>query len=331
MSDHHENPPLPSGLDDTLGEPSIASSQLSTYDPLHHDFQSGLDHHSTVTSPTLRPRKPLGSYRLLIFLVPYTLAATAGLIFLLYQLNLRRGQPHALEALSDQGLYEDFLDGKRREVAQPLTKASETPPNGLHIIQPTAPLPDSLKPLALGETRRFGHVAVTPLGITRQNLRYDFKSDRFNAPGDEALILKLQIKNESKWIFRPEDETFNRAYIDDNRVPVYTFLELGKHRFYGAVADPTQERLDLPRCPALLPDQTGEMLITAVRSADGKTRIADALKAAKELLLWRVQLRRGKEEVTMTNGRKRFVWVTTIVPIQFSPSDIGKSLLNDPE
>jgi hypothetical protein len=269
-----------------------------------------------------QPRRKIpASFWLLALLIPYSAAATWAWIYLLQSRLNQRPVTHVLETISDQGLYEDFLDGRRREVVPPLSSANDKSSSD-KVISPLELLPTDVPPITLGTTRRIGALAITPVEVMRTRLHYDYKGGRTDFDGDEAIVLKLQVKNEGSLIFRPDDETFNRAYLDDSRVPVYTYLQIGQDRFYGAVANPTTERLNLPHCPALLPDETGFMYVTADRGSNGKASVLTALRDHPGQLIWRVQIRRGKEDLAMSNGRNRQVWVTAVVPIQFQASEI---------
>jgi hypothetical protein len=276
---------------------------------------------STPMSSTARRRRGIpSSLWLLAVLIPYAIVTSVGVIYLLQLQQTAHRPAHILESIPDQGLYEDFLDGRRREAASPLGQGAEKPPPAKVIPANEALDPDT-PPLQLGETRRVGDLAVTPVDVTRQMLRYDYKGGQRQVAGEEALVLQLRVKNEGRLIFRPDDETFNRAYLDDNRVPVYTYLQAGSQRFYGAVTDPTQERVNSPHCGQLLPGESGTIHVTAVREADGRTAAASVLRG-NEPLLWRVQVRRGKEEITLTNGRKRSVWVTSVIAVSFTHGQV---------
>jgi hypothetical protein len=307
--------PMPTDLfQQPIGEP--AASELTS-----DDTEVPLTARADVSSRLPAQRKIPRSIWGLVFLIPYALAATFGVIYL-WQQHFHI-PTHVLESLPDQGLYEDFLDGRRRETIAPVSKAGEKPLNQ-KTISPNEIIPAEIPPVFLGQTRRIGALAVTPLEITLQQLRFAYKQGQNHILGGKALVLKLQVRNEGSLIFHPDDETFNRALLDDVRMPIYTYLEVGKQHFYGAVADPATERLDFPLCPALLPDETGILYVTACRTVDGKNSLSAALAQFHGPLLWRVHLRRGREEITLANGRRRQVWMTAVVPVQFNLQDIDK-------
>lgn len=269
---------------------------------------------------TALPRRRLPvSLWLAALLVPYAIVATIGIAYL-FQQRMRQQQPHILESIPDQGLYEDFLDGRRREVIQTTDKANEKHPT-TKIIPPNEPIGQEIPVVKLGETRRIGQVEVTPQSVTKQYLRYALHSGKVDVAGEEALVLKLQVKNVGQAIFRPDDETFNRAYANNSKSPVYTFLEAGNERYYGAVVDPIHERLSFPLCPALMPGETGVIYLVAISNSDGKKPAVSTLIPGEQYR-WRVHLRRGKEDITLSNGKKRSVWLTTVVPVSFGANDV---------
>jgi len=266
----------------------------------------------------VRRRLPISLW-LTALLVPYAIVTTIGIAYL-FQQRLSYKEPHILESIPDQGLYEDFLDGRRHEVIQTIEKAGEKTSNTKNI-PPNEPIHQDIVPIKLGEARRIGQLEVTPQSVTKQPLQYALRAGKTDVAGEEALVLKLQVKNVGPVIFRPDDETFNRALANDSKSPVYTFLEMGNDRYYGVISDPTHERLSFPVCKALLPGETDIIHVVAVKNSDGKKQAASAIKPGEEYL-WRVHLRRGKEEITLSTGKKRRVWLTTVVPIVFKGSDV---------
>ncbi|MFT3879815.1 MAG: hypothetical protein QM703_09165 [Gemmatales bacterium] len=254
--------------------------------------------------------------------MPYAIVSTIGVAYL-FQQRLQLKAPHILESIPDQGLYEDFLDGRRREIIQTIDKAGNTATNTKIIppTEPTEPIDQEMPAVKLGKTRRIGQVEVTPLTIVKQTVRYAWRAGKNNVEGEEALVLELRVKNVGPIIFRPDDETFNRAFANESKSPVYTFLEATGDRYYGAVVDPVSERLSFPICASLLPGEAGIITVVALRSSDGRKQAVNALKP-NESYLWRVHLRRGKEEIGLSTGKKRSVWLTTIVPIRFSHADV---------
>jgi hypothetical protein len=296
--------PVQSELSSTLPEPT------EVWIPPHSASLS-------LRTPALR-RLPISLW-LTALLVPYAIVTTIGIAYL-FQQRLRLKEPHILESIPDQGLYEDFLDGRRHEVIQTTEKAGGKTSN-TKIIPPNEPINQEIVPVKLGETRRIGQLEVTPQSVDRQPLQYALRAGKINVAGEEALVLKLQVKNVGPVIFRPDDETFNRALINDSKSLVYTFLEMGNDRYYGVISDPAHERLSFPVCRSLLPGETDTIYVVAVRNSDGKKLTVSAIKPG-EVYLWRVHLRRGKEEIALSSGKNRSVWLTTVVPILFNGNDV---------
>lgn len=306
-------PPAPPVVE----QPAAVEPALQVWSPAETRLSSPVS-----STPRSRRRLPVSLW-FMALLVPYAIVSTIAVAYLLQQ-QLRNKAPHILESIPDQGLYEDFLDGRRREVIPSVTKVQEKP-GVTKIIPPNEPISQEIPPLKIGETRKVGQLEVTPLGITKQKLAYALKAGRSDVEGEEALVLKLQVKNVGSIIFRPDDETFNRSVPNESKAPVYTFLETGVEpkveRYFGAISDPLTERLSHPMCGSLLPGEVGLMHIVAVKNSDGKKSVVGALEE-KGLLVWRVHLRRGKEEITLSTGKKRSVWLTTVVPISFTAAEV---------
>lgn len=276
------------------------------------------------TSPRLRSdiptlsRKLPASLWLLALLIPYAVVATIAVVYLLQQ-QQRSRTPHILESIPDQGLYEDFFEGRQRVVMPPLKQAKEVTGNQ-KVISPTESLGKELPPLKLGETRTVGSLSVQPVAVKVIDASFAFREGQKDVPLGKALQLELRVKNTGKLIFHPDDVTFNRTGGQEGK-PVYTFLEWGKERFYGPVTDPALEQLNQSSCSALLPGEEGTILVTAWANQDQKKQAVDAIKEGQSGI-WRVHLRQGKEDILLTNNRKRSVWVTTVVPVQIQASDI---------
>lgn len=254
--------------------------------------------------PRKRARIPL-SYWLLSFLIPYAIAASVGIVML-----VRNRPPHPLENLPDQGLYQDLEEGARRMV-----------------VEPNQPLPRDLPPLHLGETRPYGALEVTPTKVYRQKMKYlCFRGSRNYESNDEGIYLSLRLKNHGKEAFQPLDPTFNRAYRRD--ASPYTFLEVGKKEYYGPAVDVATERLKGQNFGELLPeDEMDTVVVAAQEATTGQPFATQAIKVEPPdtALVWRVQLREGREELATRDGRKRLVWVTTVIPVTFTPKDVKSS------
>lgn len=241
-------------------------------------------------------RKLPWTLKLLVVLVPYAVLLTAYTVYL-----LQNRPPHPLEAMGDQGLYADYLDGSRKV-----------------SVEPTMDLP-SEPVLKLGQTKLVGALEVTPLRITRGPWTFAYKNETRELESlQQGLILHVKCKNISKTIFHPHDPLFNRAG------KVYTYLTVGQERFYGPVVDPIRERIKGQDFSEYLPGDERETLIIAAPQPGAKGELlAEIDKLPKDTVLtWRVHLRKGQEKV---NKADRLVWVTTVVPVQFKASEIQEA------
>jgi hypothetical protein len=255
----------------------------------------------TQPPPQLRPRRKLpASFWLIAVLAPFTLF---GPFIGIAAYRFFERPVHPLEALPDTGIYEERHEGKR-EIAEPLQA-----------------LPKDSSPLKLGQTARVGGLEVTPLDVTQRKLTYLYRPVVSEHKGnDEVLVLRLKLKNVSEIIFHPHDPLFNRSYRGD----VYAYLEIGKSQFYGAVHDHMTERIDGQNFNELLPGAEMETIFVARESDAPGKRAVDALKTipTDSVLIWRIHLRKGREDVQLKSGGRRRVWATTVIPVQFTPADV---------
>ncbi len=262
-------------------------------------------------APPRTKRKLGGSVWLSAIVIPYSIAATVGIAGLLYFRGTATPERpvHPLESLLDQGLYDELAEGGKKD-----------------IIPPNSELPKDVLPLTLGVERQIGSLGITPLDVSRGQIEYAYSSGWPDPPRrEEVLVLRLRLKNNSTYIFHPNDPTFNRAFRAN--YPPYTFLEIGEKQFYGIVKDPLTEQLQGQVFKELLPGDEMETLIVAgPERTPGHPSAVDALRSLKnekknEPLLWRVHLRKGREEVTVAQ-KKRLIWTTTVVPVSFTPYDV---------
>ncbi len=314
-ADHQENPWANESLSRTNlaeAEPPAIEGVIRTPDAAEFAGIPARESTGTLASSATRPvpAKPSASSWLLVILVPYAMAATVAAVFLF--IRGRADYVHPLDSLRDQGLYETFAEGRQERV------------------DPTQVREADKDPILLGQSRRVGDLEVTPLRVTREPLRYDFfRGAHGFEKGEESLVLHLRLKNASeKLAFHPNDATFNRMHAPD--ALSYTFVEIDGRPYYGPVPveESYSERLKGQNFEELLPGQSMETIIVATEPAAGSRgagpRTAlEALKAVKpdQQLVWRVHLRKGREKVRTQRG-SREVWVTTVVPIGFTPAQV---------
>jgi hypothetical protein len=254
---------------------------------------------------------------LLIILIPYSILMTiiAVVVYLNFYLN-QRTQPHPLEYLPD-------IDGEYSPPSRKKVESYERPaPEGKG-----SEIPPQLR-LALGQTKRFGELEVTPLNVALHRIVI---LQRGKEPSKEvALVLKLHLKNVSPdWAFHPTDPWFVQkwkpgapGFYPLTRKP-YTYLEAGAKRFYGGPitweeavpgkGDPRQYIQEQHVDTELKPGEEMDTIV-CTDPADG---VQKQLKSYKGPLLWRVQLRRGREHY---NGHDKAA--TCVIGVEFTDADV---------
>jgi hypothetical protein len=240
--------------------------------------------------------------RFWFFLVAsYASAVTLAFVFLL--LTLGRMKTHPLESLPD---------------IVPKIKHGEV---ALQVAPPDANVPAG-HVLALGESRRFGSVKVTPLQVTQGPLRFENILNANAAtrpPSDPVLKLWLKFENVSgNQQFMPLDPVllFKRHYEDfGNRVLTNQFLcrkdqrrrDGDLHHVYELSATSEYRIAGQDLETVLGPGQSLETFIPSEERLDGLTGN----------LVWRVQFRKGYHPRT-------FHGVTTLIDVPFNRSDVKK-------
>jgi hypothetical protein len=242
---------------------------------------------TVVGAPPQRSRRwtPL----LLIFLVPYALVATGTIAYLIWRQS-QRAELHPLEMLPDPKPEDG---GPRQRVKHDL------------------PLPDKLK-AGLGQPFRVeGFVEVTALGVEL-------------APDGEQLTLLLRFRNLSDRLeFNPLPQSFLTR--DEN----YSFLEFGNQRLYGGTIQAFKPAAD-GRRPAGAPFEgvlgPGEEMVAALSTLPDRVHIARVKNIVnyRGPLLWRIQIRRGLEDVA---GRS--VSATMVLGITFDARDALAGRIED--
>jgi hypothetical protein len=226
---------------------------------------------------------------LLIFLVPYALVATGTIAYLLWRQS-QLSERHPLEMLPDPKPEDG---GPRQRVTLDL------------------PLSDKLK-AGLGQPFRIeGFVEVTALGVEL-------------APDGEQLTLLLRFRNLSDRLeFNPLPQCFL------TREENYSFLEFGGQRLYGGKIQAFKPGAD-GRRPAGAPFDgvlgPGEEMLAELSTLPDRVHIAKVKNIVnyRGPLLWRLQIRRGLEEVA---GRS--VSATLVLGIAFDARDALAGRIED--
>jgi hypothetical protein len=250
-------------------------------------------------APPRRPqRQSLLGPLLLIFLIPYSLVATAAIAWLIYQ--QRQVSTPAFDPLERLPEPKDPMDHKAAPGGPRRVKLEER-------VKHDSPLPDKLK-TTLKEPLKIGDIEVTPLAIER-------------TPMGE-LLLTLKLKNVSRKVaFDPLPDLFVRyaARGPDDFKP-YTFLAFGpdpSQRIYGAFLEyvKTPQPRGGGRFDGVL--GPGEEEVVRLRTDRKYKHLVDRLDRRRGPILWRIQVRRGFVDV---KGKE--VSATAVIGVRIDPSAI---------
>lgn len=170
--------------------------------------------------------------------------------------------------------------------------------NSGKIISPFESLSPDRQVFHLGETKRIGDLAITPLRI--ENRRVELTPDRLRT--EPCLVLTLRVQNLSKSkTFYPTDPVFlypdHKQQLGGNgfkafkrRGYTYTFIQPNGNKdkliFSYDLAYDFDQRFESNNIPRLGPDQTAELLV--VSEEDAYQQIGNGES------LWRIKIRKGK-------------------------------------
>jgi hypothetical protein len=262
---------------------------------------------------TVTGRPNLGLIVVLIFLVPYSLCATAAALYFYFQ---RINTPHPLEAIPD-------FFGDHPGVTQKQGHVS--------IIW-ERPKPDMDLPardhVALHQALTIGDLEVVPEKIERgrvtiyRPLLKGRETDALNV----GLLLTLRVRNVSRGdSFFPADGFFYRRWQKDDPPgnKPYTFLQANGKRFYGGPVKWVPPGQDEARYfvegeenfnQVLRPGDSRRLLIC---TDPENQAVLQAVAAATDTLHWRVQLRRGP-----IHYKDHDIPVSAVVAVDFSAQEI---------
>jgi hypothetical protein len=278
-----------------------------------------------ATAKTESPGTPAFAWILLAYSAVITLVAG---IFAYQYFTSGSSAEHPFKAIPDfYGKYEKATGPENRKQL-----------SYQGMPDPKMDLPTELR-VKLGDEMTVGAIQVKPTEVTQRSVAYTRENaakDNITNPAGKALILGLHIKNTSTdTTFHPDDPAFCRA-LDKDQPPPYTALQIGHDLFYGPFAWPTDLEIkdiflvDFKNpLEALGPGQEGDYWIATTNGfrASGKLDVINARTNAEEKqpnmpFLWRVQLRRGFVKAKLDDGRDVDVSATTVIGVEFLPSQI---------
>jgi hypothetical protein len=241
-------------------------------------------------------------------LAPYALIVTIAAI---YGLFLKSSVPagHPLSNLPDN--FGEFPPAERKKTGRA--------PGNLE-----AELPADQK-VALGGTLNIGQLEIAPLGVEERKLKIVSEGKSGGKPASEttsttAIVLKMRIKNTSDdLMIHPLDPAFNRRVTGGERVG--TNVVAGKATYQGGaiewpLSDRLRRRYEEAQANDASPLKPGEAREFVVFT-NANQQVVKAVKEARDSVLWRVQVRRGRIDF---DGKD--IPVTAIIGVEFKPSEV---------
>jgi hypothetical protein len=269
---------------------------------------------------TIERRK--GSNLMLSILAPYAVAMTIIAIWYFWKYQNYESSHHPLEMMGDVGR----VDLPRKKDGVQTFK----------MPAPDLPLPDHLKVQLGAGPLTVGDLEITPLRIEQGRFKFHsvLKSglDETRTTGKDGLILHLRLRNKSsQWAFCPTDPLFERSFDpqrhEKNSKP-YTLIEVGQQLYFGGPLD--QQNLGALKRMYVdgqdndeEPLNPGEERVTVVCSNPMNDAVIPAVTGSKDVMTWRVHLRRG---VTRFHGFDYSV--TAVIGVLFTAGDIKKLAQN---
>jgi hypothetical protein len=180
----------------------------------------------------------------------------------------------------------------------------------------------------LGSTITVGQLEITPIDVAQRKLQIVREPTKGGAPTTlssnyAALVLQLRVKNTSPDTqIYPLDPAFTRRATRDDK-PLTRLVMGSKAIPGGAITWPFDEKKGLKReyeekqkddGEPLKPGETRDYVVFTEANEATLTR---TVKASKEPLQWRVQVRRG-----LIDFRGKAVPVTAVIGVDFKATDI---------
>ena len=295
--------PLPSTDDDSPFSTVEAPKPKKRRDEPEDEDRPAKRSRAAASSTGGNPMFRMGFF----ILAPYALIATIAAI---YGLFLKSSVPagHPLSNLPDN--FGEFSPAERKK-------------SGRLSFPLDGELPADQK-VALGGKLEIGQLEITPVGVEERKLKF-ISEGKSGAKSSEtsyanALVLKMKVTNTSDdLLIHPLDPAFNRQVTGSDKVG--TTLMVGKVSYPGgAISWPFRENLtrryeeaQAADATPLKPRESREYVVFT----DAKSAVTKAAKDARDSLLWRVQVRRGRID---HDGKD--IPVTAIIGVEFRSSDV---------
>lgn len=280
-----------------------------------------------------RPRSRSGWHIALIIIPLISYAILASIAVIILWMRQQEKPPHQLEILPDiEGEFPTNLKGTKTSVHKRIQE------NSLKIYpRYDTKLPENLK-VALGKTLQLGELEITPVRIEQKSISLrELGKKQTYEPNGKALLLHLRLKNVSKDLaFHPLDRYYTRYFrpspprdamrCPSNDVP-YTYLEIGKDRFYGGPGGFYDLDLDKFNKHGYMNEyvvgqdfdtqlKPGEELKTFICTDPEDPKLRKALDTYKGKVTWRIQVRRGS--IVYADRR---IPVSAVIGVEFDDED----------
>ncbi len=201
---------------------------------------------------------------------------------------------------------------------------------------PKLDIPQELR-VKLGGELTIGDLKVQPLYVEKianipATTKYVSAEDK-KRPIGNALVLTMRVRNvSSDSMFCPNDPAFNRAFDRSQPAP-YTALQIQQRYFYGTFKWPPEtgtekeyfvghEGEELPLKPGEERDTWVTTAATGTRASDRSIKFLQELDPQDEVLLWRVQLRRGFVKMRDSSGQDVDISATAVIGVEFQRKDV---------
>jgi len=282
--DLHEDPSSVDVNGSSTSALGVASAGFGTFRAGDVPVETTAGEGSTAAAVT--PAAATSGGQLNMLLVTWASLATLTALYLWWT---RPDYPSNLDTIPDDGTLQSMLLNKGK-------------------VSPLSALDERLV-LPLHQTRRFGNLEVTPLGVEHRRVSI-ITADGQRAYDPVVLALRLRVKNAGgNQAFAPSDPAFtsfqgksttarakntmrvkNKVVFEDGYTytfahPVSDVESMEKRILPLAVEYGQRERVAEQKFPVLNPGESAEVLLLSQE---------DSLVKVKGTMLWRVKLRKGR-------------------------------------